>query len=222
MTAVQYFKAVRPDGTDFRTGTIDYGAALLSGDVVRHPSVKQRIGDAGTYLSVSTSATDCTGFRWPCRLLVVKPVGRALKARADYPNKRRLSALRVVGELPAYEVFGPQGEAVVALIVRAGRLTLSEGKRLEAAWYSVKDSVRDERYAERDTAWGSAWVSRLAAGGAAWHTAGDTAWTARGCTRSTWYAAKYAALALVVRDLISVEHFNALYGPWASVIDDPS
>ena len=179
---MQYFKAVRPDGMDFFTCTVDYGAALHSGDVVRHPSATQEKGDAGTYLSVATSAADCTGFSWPCRLFVVKPVGRALKAGDHHPNKRRVSALCVVSELPAHEVFGPQGEAVVALIERAGRLTFDEAQRLSAA------------------------------GDAAWDAAGNAAGS----------AAWDAALALVVRDLISVEHFNTLYGPWASVIGDPS
>ena len=32
-----HWKATRPNGTDFRTGTVDYGAALLSGEVVKHP-----------------------------------------------------------------------------------------------------------------------------------------------------------------------------------------
>ena len=30
-----YYKATRPDGTDFYTGTVDYGAALASGDTIR-------------------------------------------------------------------------------------------------------------------------------------------------------------------------------------------
>ena len=81
-----------------------------------------------------------------------------------------MSGLRVIGELPAREVFGPHGAAVVALIERAGRLTAREAKRLDAAWNAARD----------------------------------------------------AALALVARDLISTEHFDALYGPWASVIGEAS
>jgi hypothetical protein len=34
-----------------------------------------------------------------------------------------------------------------------------------------------------------------------------------------WAAAGDAAFALLVRDLITAEHFDVLYGPWASVMD---
>ena len=48
--------------------------------------------------------------------------------------------------------------------------------------------------------------------GAARDAAGDAA---RG---AAWDAARVAAWALVVRDLISPEHFAALTGPWVSVV----
>jgi hypothetical protein len=141
-----YYKATRPDGTDFRTGTIDYAAALISGEVLRHPAKRVK-NDPGTYLSVATVPTDCTGFRWPCRLFEVEAVGRPLLADG-LPNKRAVSALRVVRELPAHEVFGPQGEQVVALIDRAKGLTGTEVTALAAA---------------RDAAWDAAWDAARAA-----------------------------------------------------------
>ena len=51
-----------------------------------------------------------------------------------------------------------------------------------------------------------------AAWGAAWGAARDTAWSA------AWYAARDAAAALVVRDLISCEHYDALTLPWREVV----
>ena len=36
---------------------------------------------------------------------------------------------------------------------------------------------------------------------------------------AAWYAARYAAFALVVKDLITPEQFDLLYGPWASVME---
>lgn len=36
MPRLTYYKATRPDGTDFRTGTIDYAAALRTGEIIRH------------------------------------------------------------------------------------------------------------------------------------------------------------------------------------------
>ena len=132
---VTYYKATAVDGLSFAsgsTGRIDYGAALLSGEVIRHPSPKKVRDDAGTYLSVSVEPADCTGFSWPCRLFRVEPVGRVSKA-TDYPHKRCVSALRVVEELPAWMALGPNGQEVAALIERCRSLTRDEIRRLGAA-----------------------------------------------------------------------------------------
>src|SRR5690606_10962859 len=126
---VMYYKATRLDGTDFRTGTIKYEV----GKQTTHPTSKKRTNDdPSTYLSVSTVPTDCTGFRWPCRLFLVKGVGREMKATA-LPNKRAFLAVDVIEELPAHEVFGPQGEFVAALIERAAGLTRDEAVQLAAS-----------------------------------------------------------------------------------------
>ena len=67
-----YFKATRPDGRDFYTGTVDYAGALASGETLVHPSPHKR--GASGYWSVATVPTDCTGMSWPCRLFEVEPV----------------------------------------------------------------------------------------------------------------------------------------------------
>ena len=158
MTAA-YYKATRSDGTDFQTGTIDYAAALASGEVIRHPA--KRVKDvAATYLSVSVDAANCTGFSWPCRLFRVEPIGRAYRAAVS-PSKRAVSALRVVKELPAHMALGPNGEAVAAFIERCRTLTANQAKRLDAAWDAAWDAARD---AARDEAWYAAWD-------AAWYAA---------------------------------------------------
>src|SRR5690606_17648909 len=109
-----YYKATRLDGTDFYTGTIKYEVGFR----VSHPTSKRRVkDDPSTYLSVSTTAIDSTGFEWQCRLFLVKGVGRAMTA-TDLPNKRAFLAVDVIEELPAHMVFGTQGEHVVALIER--------------------------------------------------------------------------------------------------------
>ena len=101
-------------------------------------------------------------------------------------------------ELPAPEVFGPQGAHVVALLDRARHLTPDEASELDA---------------ELDAAWDAAWD---AARGAAWDAAWGAAWDA------TWDA----ACGLVVRDLITTEDYDALTRTWREVIgpihpDDP-
>lgn len=147
----EYYKAVRPDGTDFYSGTIDY----LAGGVIRHPNPDLRSTDANDHLSVSTEKTDCTGFTWPARLLRVEPVGDVVSPdHRELPNKRAVGALRVVEELPAHELFGPNGEQVVAFLEWLPTLTradwLGVGRTWDAAW---------------DAAWGAA---RVAAWGVAW------------------------------------------------------
>ena len=56
-------------------------------------------------------------------------------------------------------------------------------------------------------------AARYAARDAAGYAARDAARDAAG------YAAAYAALVLVVRDLITPEQFDLLFGPWASVME---
>jgi hypothetical protein len=188
MADVNYYKASRPDGTDFRTGTIAYTV----GTTVHHPSRYGGISpnDPGTYLSVSVEPGESlVGGSWPCRLFRVEPVGRTVR-RTDgsLPYKRGCRALRVVEELPAHVALGPGGEQVAALIERAGLLTVDEAQH-----------------------WGAACD---AASGAA--AACDAARAAARC------AAWDAALALLVRDLVTDDQFHALYGPWQSVIGEAS
>jgi len=168
-----YFKAVRPNGTDFHTGTIDY----LAGGVIEHPTERKGAEDPRTYLSVSTAPTDCTGFSWPARLLEVEAVGDVWTPHAGYlPNKRAVKALRVVRELDAKLLLGPQAEQFLALVERARTLTHDEAKRVTAArdaawdaaraaaWVAARDAARD---AVGDAAWGAAWgAARGAAGDA--------------------------------------------------------
>ena len=203
---VTFFKAVRPDGGSFHDPTFRWlpedGVIPEGGWLVEHPEPAGRIGkssgaSASDYLSVATVPTDCTGFRWPCRLLEVEPVGRAC-LDTFHDSKRRVRAARVLRELDPHLALGPQGEQVAALIERAGRLTSDEKRRLAAAWGAA-----------RDAAWAAAWAAaRDAAWGAAWNAARDAA---RAATRD-------AALGLVTRDLISAAHYALLAKPWASVI----
>jgi hypothetical protein len=123
------YKAVRPDGTDFYSGTVHY----VVGETVTHPTSTEMVpNDASTYLSVSTEPADCTGFQWPCRLFAVEPVGDVLTGM-EYPYKVACLSLRVIEELPAWQAFGPNGQAVAAHIDRVAHLTKDEVRRLAAA-----------------------------------------------------------------------------------------
>lgn len=160
-----YFKAVRPGGTDFRTGTVQWAPPVgHEGEwIVRHPTHRlstANLPDAGTYLSVATTPTDCTGMRWPCRLLVVEPVSTVRIPCDDLPSKRAGWAFRVVEEVDPCLSLGPQGREVAALIDRASRLTAEEPRRMSVAWTGT-----------RRGAWDAAWdAARGAARDAAWAT----------------------------------------------------
>lgn len=189
-----YYKATQLDGTDFHTGSVDYAAHLASGEPLpTKRDVEYPQCCTGTVYHASTSKADTLiGGAWPCRLFEVE--GESV---ASEDNKRGFYTFKVVRALPAHEALGPNGEAVVALIGRAGQMT--------------PEQVRDLAAAGAGAAAGDA--ARAAAGDAAWDAARAAAGGAAGG------AARAAACALVVKDLITTEQFNLLYGPWASVME---
>ena len=202
MTEETYYKAVRPDGTDFYSGRVLWDRV---GEIVEHPDPGSTGGeDAKGYLSVSTSPTDCTGMRWPCRLFEVEPVrgNPVWEPTPSLPSKRASHAWRVVRELPAHEALGPRGAEVVAFLDLLPTLTTTQ-------WDAARDAAWSaDRIAAWEAAGDAAWI---AAWDAAWDAARDAAWTA------TWEAARdaawVAARALLVRDLITTEQFDILTAP---------
>jgi hypothetical protein len=185
-----YYKATTLAGHDFRTGTVDYGSALISGSEVKHPiyTVPMIHDDPSTYLSISVEqAETLIGGAWPCRLFVVEPVGEVLDNLSASEYKRACLSLRVVEELPAHLALGPNGARVAALIERGKSITYAEAKRMDAAW------------------------------DAAWDAARDAAWDA---ARGAALAERDAALAELVRDLITDAQYRKLAGPWNSVVGE--
>ena len=156
-----YWKAVRPDGTDFFSGKVRWlppaGEPLPEGGlIVRHPTATTpSFGDyAADYLSVSTEPANCTGMQWPCRLALVEAVDTAVWTpdATALPNKRAAVAWLVTAEVDAWQALGPQGREVVAIIDRVRMLTTDELRQLAAAW---------------DAAWAAAWDAAWAAARAA-------------------------------------------------------
>ena len=135
-----YWKAVREDGTDFYSGTVrwapEQGDIPAEGIAVAHPTSTAWGEDHSTHLCASTSPTDCTGFKWPCRLLEMEPVAEVHEHAGS-----KVSALswRVVRELPAMQALGPQGAAVAALIDGLERLDAAR----DAAWDAARVAARD-------------------------------------------------------------------------------
>ena len=200
----EYYKALRPDGTDFATGATKPRKGRwmprIEGELV--------ICERGYHVSTEVAET-LIGGSWPCKLAKVEiPEGEWQQEK----YKLVVPTYRVVEWLPAWQALGPNGEVVAALIERAKNLTPSEIERLAAARVAAvvaavvaaqTAAVVAARYAAVVAAQMAAWVAaRYAAGVAA------------------RYAAGVAAVALVVRDLISEEHFNTLYGPWREVLGE--
>ena len=231
-----YWKAARLDGTDFYAGTVRWlpkSGPLRRSRIVRHPSSTRVVkGDHATSLAASTDPTELPGAGWPMRLCRVEPVEDVIITDTC---KRQSLAWRVVEEVAAGLRFGPQGPHVAALIARAGALTAGEADRLPAAWAVAWDAARvAARSAARDAARDATWAAaRVAAGAAArdatWAAAGAAARVAAGAVAGA--AARDAAVALVVRDLIgqhglTQDHYDTLTRPWRTVIgpihpDDP-
>ena len=145
-----FYKATRPDGTDFYSGMVLYevGRTVRPNDGV--PRSKAKLCHGGLLHAATVPTETLIIGSWPCRLFVVdgKPVAGL---DDEEPYKAGFRQLRVVEELPAWRVFGPQGREVVALIERAALLTVDELKRLGAAWDAA-------RTAACDAAWNAAAV----------------------------------------------------------------
>ena len=153
-----YWKAVRPDGTDFFSGKVRWlppaGEPLPEGGlIVRHPTATTpNFGDdAAYYLSVSTEPANCTGTLWPCRLALVEAADAAVWTpnATALPDKRAAVAWLVTAEVDAWQALGPQGREVAAIIDRARMLTTDELRQLGtarvagrvAAWDATRDAT---------------------------------------------------------------------------------
>ena len=211
-----YYKATRPDGTSFADGETRW----VVGEVTSLAEDERRttLCKAGVLHASKEPGESLVGGSWPCRLFEVEPVGKVITS-PSHPHKVGAHEWRVIRELPAWMALGPNGEAVADLIESVRRLTADEISRLAAAWEAAWDAAWA---AARDAAWDAAWeAARDAAWEAAWDAARDAArdadWDA--AWYAAWYAARAATLALVVKDLITPEQFDLLYGPWASVME---
>ena len=217
----RFFKAVTLYGLDFHTGAVPWlppdGTPIPEGGwLVEHPHPGD-VGswDAAGYLSTSTVETDCTGFDWPARLLLVEPTGAVWTPHPDsFPHKRAAHAWRVTEELPSWMLFGPQGREVASLIEQADHLTSAQIEDLTAAWDAAYGAAREAAYgaaygAARDAAWDAA---QDAARNVTWFAA----WVAD--RLAAWYSARDAVLGALVADVLDPDTLRLLVGPWERVM----
>src|SRR5690606_2316851 len=182
----KYFKAVRPNGRDFYTDSVDYAALCGTGERLPELPGGECCGP-GVYHASTVAAETLIDGEWPCRVFEVEG-----EPASEEGSKRGFRTLTVVRELDAHLALGPNGAAVAALVERAGGLTADEARELGAAW----------------DAWDTwaAWDARDAAEAAAMYAARDAAEAA--AMYAAEVAAGYAAMALAVRDLITPEQFE--------------
>jgi len=126
-----FFKATRPDGTDFRTGRVEY----VVGKRVRPlPHDGERVICRPGLLHAADVPTETlVGGRWPCRLFKVtgKPVAGL---NDEHPHKAGFRELRVVREIDAHLALGPNGVEVARFIESCRTVTPEQAKELRAAW----------------------------------------------------------------------------------------
>jgi len=219
-----YSKAVRPDGTDFYTGTVHWlpadGAPIPEGGLlVKHPHPGE-VGswDADGYLSASTVETGCAGFQWPGRLLSVEPVGDVWTPHPDsFPHKRAAHTWRVTEELPAWQALGPQGREIETLLGQIGSLTEDQTLEMFATWDATLNATLNASRV-------AAWVAALDADrdAARWAALDAARWAARDAALvAALDAARDAALnavqGLLVLDL-EPDVAEILLTPWVSVM----
>lgn len=228
-----FYKAVQQNGTDFYSGRVDY-ASLCGTDQTLPPlpKVNGRYGHDGprcctgdVYHASVAKADTLIGGSWPCRLFEVEgePV-------AEEDTKRGFYTLKVVRELPAHEALGPSGVALLALFAEIESLTWEQAERAPIQWESsapddagVMELVSDNaRYQAQDSDRGAAldvvepYVSGLVLTRLPYSTSHMTKdVTIRGRAR---FAAKMAARALVVKDMVDDYDFTLLTAPWNKVM----
>ncbi len=114
-----FYKTTRSDGRDFKTNTVDYGAALRCGTVLRHPTSTALFPmEYSTYFSVSSVAADSLISTFPHRLFRVEAVGPAVRIKHLLPSWYGVLALRVVEELEPHLALGPQGRELIEFLQR--------------------------------------------------------------------------------------------------------
>lgn len=134
-----FYKAVKPDGTDFHTGTVQWlplepANKPIKNRIIKHPTSKKVIvGKHSTSLAVSTNPMNVLGAYWPMRMAIVKPaVGYIPVYCSD--DKWQALAWEVVREIPAYTHFGSNGVYVKSLIDQILRLTLEQTNYAYRLW----------------------------------------------------------------------------------------
>jgi hypothetical protein len=242
---MSYYKATRPDATSFYDGKTKWRVGRVVRHSA--PDLSLGLCSVGVLHFSDVSGEVLMGGSWPCRLFEVEPRGpvigpkdhkygtTALKVVAEFPawqalgpNGEEVAALidraRMLTKEEIKRLYAAEYAAWGAAEYAAWYAAAYAAKY--AAWAAAWDAVGPAaRYAAENAAENAAWDAVWAAAGAA---AGPAAWDAVGpaaryavgpaARYAAENAARSAARALVVKDLISSEQFELLYGSWGKVI----
>ena len=144
-----YYKATRPDGTDFYSGTILYGV----GKTVRPAKFKGTpiICGPGVLHASDVAAETLIGGYWPCRLFEVtgKPF---IGFDSEHKHKAGFKQLKVVAEIDPCLALGPNGRYVAGIIERIRQADRQEIRGLVAAWEATREATREAAW---EAAWGA-------------------------------------------------------------------
>ena len=246
---MSYYKATRPDATSFYDGKTKWRVGRVVRHPA--PDLSLGLCSVGVLHFSDASGEVLMGGSWPCRLFEVEPRGpvigpkdhkygtTALKVVAEFPawqalgpNGEEVAALidraRMLTKEEIKRLYAAEYAAWGAAEYAAWYAAAYAAKY--AAWAAAWDAVGPAaRYAAENAAENAAWDAVWAAAGAA---AGPAAWDAVGpaaryavgpaARYAAENAARSAARALVVKDLISSEQFELLYGSWGKVIGPES
>ena len=213
------WKVTRPDGTPWHGDGFVYEA----GKTYRRRDHGEPRLCSPTVLHAARTPEQAARFgSWPYVLWEVEGV-----VAVEDEEKVGVRQLTVVRQAPTHLCFGPQGEAVLRVVERAGRLTVDEADALSAAWSAARSAAESAaRSAAESAAWYAAWsaarsAARSAAESAAWSAARSAAESAAWSAARS--AAESAAWSAAVADLVgqhglTQEHIDLLRKPWADVI----
>jgi hypothetical protein len=217
----QYYVSVPSDGIKRDRFSSAKDVDYLTGEVVVSPEENIWRGFA-----LATVPTACQDVTWPARLLAVEPVGETddESDREWLRNPTRLyaKAFRVIEERPAAELFGPQGEQVIALFERIRTATpeqmvaLSDNKLI----YSINPNnqyldwtVSDRAEYDPDDAAETVQRGGAVEVGGEWDVCETPYATSPGEQRNVRAVLETAIAALVLRDVIKQGTYDRATGP---------
>jgi hypothetical protein len=202
--------------------TDEHGTVQV-GQTIELPAREIVPTDRSTFINVFTSATETLFNLTPWRLLKVEPMGATIQISVSGHLPTHwygVRALRVLHEAPAWQALGPQGKAVLNLVMRAGGCTAWQARELAAHWQLACHSIRDLANPERVVAVVDA--GRVAACEAAQVCAVAAMRRAalhlpKAAQEAACEATRAAIDAEVIRDRLSPEAARALQQPWTRV-----